>query len=76
MPNVDWNEDPEKCKLMIFVCNHYPCVTREVADDIKKFYARDGHESLVYEWDEYFNRFRDWDCDIFRREPWRILDAP
>jgi hypothetical protein len=75
MPNVDWNDDPAVCKLMIFVVTPYPCVRREIAEDMKKFYARDGRESLVYGWEPLFNQFRDWDHDIFRREPWRIVDA-
>jgi hypothetical protein len=75
MQNVDWNEEPEKCKLMIFFGTPYLHVTREIADGMKKFYARDGRESLVYGWDPHFHHFRDWDHDIFNRQPWRIVDA-
>ena len=75
MPNVEWCADWSRCKLMIFLCTPARYVTRGLADFLECFFARDGRESLVYEYDPQLQRFVDWDRRIFDREPWRIMRA-
>ncbi len=70
------DDDWSLCKLMIFMCSTPDRVTPELAEHMKKFFARDGRESLVYELDPLSGQFLEWSHDIFSREPWRIIDAP
>lgn len=74
MSNVEWHEkDGSKCKLMIFQCVQPEKVSAELWAYMTCFFQRDGRESLVYEYRPLHGRFFEWDHDIFRRDPWRIL---
>ena len=74
MTNAEFRDDDwSLCKLMIFMCPTPERVAPELAEHMKKFFARDGRESLVYELDPLYGRFFEWSHDIFFREPWRIL---
>lgn len=78
MSKIDWCEDWSVCKIMIFVCpeSERERVSLEVFGYMNNFFKRDGRESLVYEYDRNHSRFFEWDHDIFRRDPWRIINAP